>query len=258
MKRAYSGIFNLLLVLIIFNSCKDQNPDMLDVNPNGILNKKSVGESSFDLLSAANYKYMQVEIQYIEGFAPTQVALENMKIFLNQRLNKPAGIEFIYSSIKSSNKSSYSITDIDAIEKSHRKIYTKKDTIGVYFFFADAGYDKDTDNSKVLGVAYRNTSMALFQKTINNLSGGIYQPERSKLETVVLLHEFCHILGLVNVGSPMQKLHQDDANGKHCDDSNCLMHYSVETGNVVSNLIGNSMPQLDLNCIKDLQANGGK
>jgi hypothetical protein len=56
----------------------------------------------------------------------------------------------------------------------------------------------------------------------------------------------------------MQKLHQDDANGKYCDDSNCLMHYSVETGNLVSNLIGNSMPQLDLNCIKDLQANGGK
>lgn len=265
MIKGYIKILFLAITLFFIYGCEDetqlpekQPAKFTEVNPNGILNKKLVGESATDLLSSENYNYMQVEIQYVAGFAPGQTALDNMKTFLTQRLNKPDGIEFVFTSIKSPNKSSYSVNDIDAIEKSYRTIYTKKDTIGVYFFFADAGFNEDTNNSKVLGIAYRNTSMALFQKTIQNLSGGLNQPERSKLETVVLNHEFCHILGLVNVGSPMQTLHQDSAHGHHCDNSSCLMHYTVETGNVVANLLGGSMPQLDANCIQDLKANGGK
>jgi hypothetical protein len=258
--------YNLIFILILFLSisCKDQAieqiPGTIDKAPVLNLNKKPVGESSNDLLSSEQYKFMQIEIQYIEGFSPTQAALNNMETFLLQRLNKPRGIQFIFTSLQSPKKSTYSVSEIDLIEKNNRTVYTKGDTIGVYFFFADAGFNEDTNNSKVLGIAYRNTSMALFQRTIHNLSGGINQPERSKLETVVLNHEFCHILGLVNIGSPLQSQHQDadPAHGRHCDNSSCLMHYTVETGNVVTNLLGGNMPQLDANCIEDLRANGGK
>lgn len=252
------------MILLIAISCKDQAieqiPEITDKAPVVNLNKKSVGESANDMLSSGQYNFMQIEIQYIEGFSPTQAALDNMEAFLLQRLNKPRGIQFIFTSLQSPKKSTYSVSEIDLIEKTNRTVYTKGDTIGVYFFFADAGYSEDTNNSKVLGIAYRNTSMALFQQTIHNLSNGINQPERSKLETVVLNHEFCHILGLVNVGSPLQSQHQDadPAHGRHCDNSGCLMHYTVETGNVVANLLGGSMPQLDANCIEDLRANGGK
>lgn len=256
------GYFVLIVLSMFFLGCKDQAPDIvtetIKENPNQVLNKKLVGESANDLLSADQYKVMQVEIQFVEGFSPSQASLDNMKTFLLQRLHKPEGIEYIYTTIKSPNKSSYSVTDIDTIEKANRTVYSKGDTIGVYFFFADAGYDKDSNNSKVLGIAYRNTSMALFQKTIIGLSGGINQPDRVKLETVVLNHEFGHILGLVNVGSPMVSNHQDNENGHHCNNTKCLMHYTVETGNVVTNLIGSSMPQLDAQCLEDLKANGGK
>lgn len=247
------------ILFILLSGCTDDEPiHIIDDNPGGALNNKAVGESANDLLSSGKYRHLQVEVQYVVGFSPTQAALDNLQSFLGKRLNKPDGISFVYTSIPSPNKQSYSANDIANIENAHRSVFSRGDTLGVYFFFADGGYSEDSDNAKILGIAYKNTSMALFEKTIHNLSGGLNQPERSKLETVVLNHEFGHILGLVNVGTPMQAFHQDDAHGKHCDNSNCLMHYTVETGNVVTNLLGSSIPQLDENCIRDLQANGGK
>ena len=55
----------------------------------------------------------------------------------------------------------------------------------------------------------------------------------------------------------MQTEHQDAPNGKHCDDENCLMYWSVRTLNFIANLTGDA-PELDQNCLDDLQANGGK
>jgi hypothetical protein len=52
--------------------------------------------------------------------------------------------------------------------------------------------------------------------------------------------------------------HQDTAHGRHCDNTNCLMHYTVETGNVVQKILGGNLPQLDQKCIDDLRAHGGR
>jgi hypothetical protein len=94
--------------------------------------------------------------------------------------------------------------------------------------------------------------------TVQQHSGGLNQPERSRLKTAIINHEFGHILGLVNAGTPMQEHHQDTPNGRHCTDRSCLMNWVVETGNVVQNLFGGAMPELDQKCINDLRANGGK
>ena len=177
-------------------------------------------------------------MQYAQGFELTSAAVNNLKTFIEQRLNKPGGIILKQSAIAAPGKSSYTASDLAAIEDKNRKEFTREDTIAVYFFVADSKFSEDTDNSKVLGVAYRNTSMALLGSTIRELSGGLTQPERSKLETVVLQHELGHILGLVNAGTAMVTNHQDAPHGRHCDNSNCLMHYTVETGNVIAKLLG--------------------
>ncbi|MFT6970402.1 MAG: hypothetical protein ACJAXX_000967 [Roseivirga sp.] len=93
-------------------------------------------------------------------------------------------------------------------------MYNEGSTIKVYFFFADGGY---APNNNVLGIAYKNTSMVLFQSRIEELSGGVGQSSTSLLTSSVLGHEFGHILGLVNAGSTPQGDHQDTANGRHCD-----------------------------------------
>jgi len=114
-----------------------------------------------------------------------------------------------------------------------------------------------TDNH-VLGVAYKNTSAALFGKKLHDNSGGIGQPGRTKLVATVAEHEMGHLLGLVNLGSPMQTGHQDTAHGSHCSNSNCLMYYASETSDIFGFLITGSIPAFDANCRADLRANGGQ
>ena len=68
-------------------------------------------------------------------------------------------------------------------------------------------------------------------------------------------HEFGHILGLTNAGTVMQSDHEDANHKRHCNVSSCLMYWEAESG---TNLFGGNIPQLDAQCIADLQANGGK
>src|SRR5207237_5065751 len=105
---------------------------------------------------------------------------------------------------------------------------------------------------------YRNTSIALFGKTIHDNSGAVGQSSRTKLEATVLEHEIGHLLGLTDVGSPMQTPHKDATHGNHCDNSNCLMYYAAETTDVLGFLITGNIPSPDAHCIADMHANGWK
>ena len=255
-----SFLFYLLLPAFLLSGCSKDDDDPKNFNKDRHLNKMNVGTSARDLLSADKFKKVVLEIQYVQGFEPQNATVNSLKSFMEQRLNKPNGITVKLNPLPPSSfgKVAYTVNDIAAIEEKYRQEYTTSDAVAIYFFFADSRYSEDSQNGKVLGVAYRNTSMALFEKTIQELSGGLGQPSRTMLETVVMQHELGHILGLVNVGTGMVRPHQDTDNGHHCDNTSCLMYWGVETGDVIKNLLGTGMPELDQNCLNDLRANGGK
>lgn len=217
-------------------------------------NNKVVGASANDLLSAAKYSSVKIEIQYMPGFQPDAAAVNNLTSFLNSLINKPGGVTVIQTQIASASKTVLSLTDIATIEKNNRTVYTSGSQLGVYFLYTDGNYS----DGNVLGLAFRNTSMSLLGKTIHDNSGGIGQASRTKVVSTVLEHEFAHILGLVNIGSPMQTNHQDGAHGNHCNNTNCLMYYTSETTDILGILITGNIPVLDANCKADLTANGGK
>jgi predicted Zn-dependent protease len=68
-------------------------------------------------------------------------------------------------------------------------------------------------------------------------------------------HEFGHLMGLVDQGSPMQNDHKDADHGAHCINPSCLMYHAVETTGIDGT---NTIPELDAQCAVDLKANGGK
>lgn len=255
--------FSLLLIGSLFSCVDDQNPDenpAPDESPtngnNSNYHQQAVGKSAADLLSTDTYSSLEVELVYVEGYEPTAGTISNLKTFLQNRLNKPQGINITKTAIPSPGLAPYSISDIREVESSFRETFNKDNTLAVFAFITDGSYE---ENNNVLGIAYRNTSVVLFGSRIDELSGGIGQPSQSLLETTVMNHEFGHIMGLVNVGSPLQSEHQDTDHGRHCNVKSCLMYWTAETGDVVANLVGAShAPELDSQCIADLQANGGK
>ena len=244
-KTSFIKVLPICLFLSLFlTECKK---DKVDINDS---------LTPRDMLSADKYDKLIVEIDYVTGFQPTAGTLDNLKTFLEQRLNKPGGITFVQTAIASPGKSSYSFSDIKAIENSNRSEATSGSTVTAWFVFLDGDYAENSGSSKVLGIAYGTSSMAIFEKSIHEYSGGLGEPSQTVLETTVINHEFGHTLGLVNNGTGMATAHQ--ANGAHCNNKDCLMYYTAETSDVIANLIGAGIPVLDANCINDLKANGGK
>ncbi|TVQ11767.1 MAG: peptidase [Balneolaceae bacterium] len=261
MRNKTLNVLWCILLPVILICCTD-NPADVDADPdeNGppdrSENLKPVGSSASDLLSGGSYTRLVVEITYVEGFSPTDNALNMVKGFLEARVNKPGGVVVtVNDPIPPPGNSTYTVQQIRELEEKYRRTYTEGTNISVHFLFLDKDFSQ---SSNVLGIAYLNTSMALFQNIIQNNSGGIGRPSRSVLERTVMKHELGHILGLVNIGSPMQTGHQDHANGAHCDNDQCLMYHAVNTIDFLATLTGGSVPQPDQNCIDDLRANGGK
>lgn len=232
-----------------FGSCKKQDT----LPPSGIDNSVTPN----DFLSGGNYSKLVIEVQSMTGAEPTQATLDNLKAFLEQRLNKPGGVEIVQTHI-APQKPIYNLRDITDIESLHRHQHTSGTTLTAYILFVNGNYSENTSNSSVLGVAYWPSSMVIFDQTIHSYSGGLGQPSVTTLESTVSEHEFGHILGLVNNGSTMQTNHQDAPHGKHCNNQNCLMYWETENTNLMANLLGDNIPTLDNNCLSDLQANGGK
>ncbi len=230
--------------ILLFSACKKE-PLI------GALDYKTLGTSAHDLLSASNYSSLQIEINYMPGYPPDAASLTSVQSFLNTYINKPNGIQITQKQIAASGKASLSLNEVVAIEKTNRTVFTQNGVMAVHILITDGAYT----NANTSATSYWNTSYCLFGKTINNNSGGVGQVTRARLITTLLQHEFGHLLGLVGQGTPMQINHRDAANGAHCNITNCLMNYSVETSNIIA---GTAIPLLDANCVSDLKANGGK
>ncbi|WP_242085312.1 membrane metalloprotease [Aestuariivivens sediminis] len=251
-------ILSLIFVFFLTSACsKDESVDPNDSNNVNVFdNRQSTGSSAHDILSDNTFTSMRIELVYVEGYEPTETAVNNFISFLTDRIHKPLGISLNKRAITSPGKTTYSIEDIAQIEREQREIYNNGSIIAIWAYFTDGKSDKDTADNITLGTAYWNTSFVIFEETLRGLSNSPLEPNRNLLETTVINHEFGHLLGLTNLGSPMQTAHEDSEHENHCNVNNCLMYWATEYAVGIGNMTG--VPQLDAQCIADLKANGGK
>lgn len=234
------------------------------VDPSNTYDNRSVGVSANDFLSAKSYKAINVEICYVNTHAETHKLPDSVITgtvdFLNKYCNKPGGVKIFERGIPAQG-GGLTIDNLVSIEKVFRSKFVTKDqnntgvdTISIFILVTDGDYaEKD-----VLGLAYKNTSAALFDGIISAHAGESSHPTRTSILLTVLQHELGHILGLVNAGTELQSTHQDDAHGKHCDNVNCLMHHYMQKLEVINYLVNNPIPVLDSACEADLKLNGSK
>lgn len=249
----------LFIVASLVYACSSDDSSNPEDEINILDNRQSTGSSANDILSDSEFKSIIVELVYVEGFEPTQAAVDNFVFFLNSRVNKPDGISVEKRSIASPLQEAFEIEEIAQIERDERIYYNQGDQLAIWAYFSDGKSANDEGNSFVLGTAYWNTSFVIYQETLENLSNSPTEPNRSLLETTVINHEIGHLFGLTNSGTPMLTDHEDDENPKHCNVESCLMFWASESNAAVGNIMGmGSAPNLDPLCIADLQANGGK
>ncbi len=252
-------LFPFLFLFLIIGCSKDSsNPDNGTPRVDKSANLKALGASANELLSDTKFTSLTIEVVYVTGFKPTDVALNNLSQFLSQHTFKPDGISITTRAVASSNKAPFTIEEIAKIEAEERSVYNAGDEIAIFIYVADGSNEKDENEKVILGSAFRNTSVVLYGKTIERIANNSNSTAKSDVETAVLNHEFGHLFGLVDVGSPMQVNHEDPNSEAHCNVSGCLMVANIEFGGSIIDMVETNIPELDDLCVNDLVANGGR
>ena len=255
----------LIAILVVIGCSKDSDPGS---NPTDTVDKSAnllgTGDSANDILSNDVYSRMVIELAYVDGFRPTQASMTNFVNFLRDRTFKQE-IEIVYNNLPSPNKNTLTIQEIADLENENRTLYNEDDTIAIYIYFTDAVPVEDVDNQTVtLGAVYRNTSMVVYEENVRFIANQSSEITTTDVETSTVNHEFGHLLGLVDLGTPEVNPHTDPDAESHCNVLGCLMGAELQFGDGMMSAIksskakGVSVPVLDAECILDLQANGGR
>ncbi len=254
----YFGTLSLFIFLgVMIHGCSsDDSTTPSDPNAE---NNRPLGTSAADILSQNNYGSLTIELVYTNSFRPEPSSILGFKSFVQSLVNKPGGVQYIERVIPDQAGAPFSIEEIRAIEDANRSVFTQGDNLAVYVFFSNGASENDTNNSVTLGTAYRNTSIVIYQKTLEFITQT--DPEVLPiLEQTTLNHEMGHLMGLVNIqNDDIHQVHEDPDSDKHCVHEDCLMYYDA-TG------VGRQMlekwtqlravPQLEIQCLQDLQAKG--
>lgn len=252
MKKLMTLLFGASLILAACN--KDDKSDGPDILSNDL----TTGASAREILSGNQYTSILIEVQYPEGYALPSGTAADIESFMADYCHKPDGIEVRTSKLSMPAKSGYTLNDIKQIEKDNRQHYNSEKQLAIYLFLAGGDYVENADTLFTLGISYKNTSMVVFQKTIQRHSGGLGQPSTRLATSAVLQHELGHLMGLVSLAKTASE-HEDKDHPHHCNNKDCLMYWSYNGGSGMSNLLGMSQPpKFDQACISDLRVNGGK
>lgn len=261
-----SSILFLLISAFFFTQCaKDSAPVIEDPDLFKAGNLLATGASAGDLLSGETFSNMVIEAVYNPGFRPTAAAMANFTSFLQERTFKD-NINVVYRELPSPGLNEISIQQAAELEDENRTLYNEGNTLALYIYFTDAIAEGDDLQGGLvtLGAVYRNTSMIVYEQTVKFLGSQSSQITESDVETATLMHEFGHLLGLVNLGSPQVNTHDDPISPNHCIIDGCLMRAEIEFGQGMMGMLesmaakGEVVPILDSECILDLQANGGQ
>lgn len=265
------------LALMFFLGCsKDSDiTSGTNPNPNRSANLLTTGASANDILSNDTFDKLLIEIAYVSGFQPTVDAVDTLEEFIKARTFKE-NVEFKYTQLSSPNEETLTLNEVADLEKENRTAYNNGSTLAIYIYFADAPADSDdeSENLVTLGAVYRNTSMVIYETTVRDLASKSVTISVADLEAATLNHEFGHLLGLVNLGTdPVHPEHEDteidendvETGNNHCNVDGCLMRAELQFGGSMLKMMQSNIskglttvPQLDAECLLDLQSNGGR
>lgn len=282
--RTTAGILSICLTIALATGCNpfktDLSHDVVHGSESAYQTNLSPGTNAKELLTPDHFRSLQVEVQAVQGQQPSQEAINALYDFLKKYAKKPAGIqilpvETIPVPAHPAAQSGYTLQDVHQIEDANRKHYTKRGTLVLYVLFLDWNSNDDAGNDKMLGQAYSNSSVVIYKGTLKGLTPAtspttpptpntsldpsplqqlLPAPQLNPwvMEATAVMHEFGHLLGLVNLDEKASA-HEDPNHRRHCKNPQCLMYYAAESSAALSQMGGQTLPTLDADCEQDLK-----
>ena len=201
-------------------------------------------------LSDDKYTSMVVEIDYQAGYMPEQSSTDLLKTRLEQVCNKPQGIEIVLTETNFEHEGQWSASDVREKGWNEKSNNPQSDsTLYWQAIFPSGQYANDG----VLGVAVDASTIAIFGEAVDDAEGPIFnRPSAEEIENSVLVHEFGHLLGLVNLVYQSPVDHEDDEHKGHSNNEDSVMYWAVESANIGNIITGELPDDFDSDDLNDL------
>ena len=201
-------------------------------------------------LSDDKYTSMVVEIDYEAGYMPEQSSTDLLKTRLEQVCNKPQGIEIVLTETNFEHDGQWSASDVREKGWNEKSNNPQSDsTLYWQAIFPSGQYANDG----VLGVAVDASTIAIFGEAVDDAEGPIFnRPSAEEIENSVLVHEFGHLLGLVNLVYQSPVDHEDDEHKGHSNNEDSVMYWAIESANIGNIITGELPDDFDSDDLNDL------
>lgn len=197
-----------------------------------------------------------IEIDHVSGQAPDPEALELLKTRMNSLVHKDS-ITITISDRNLQGQDTWTEAELRNLESETRDHQTGGSTITTHVLYVDGEL---AGKPTVVGFAAGSRYVVIFKENIRDATSDILvRTTASQFEQSVLVHEFGHIIGLVNNGIPMQTDHEDDDHPGHSDNQNSVMWWQIERTSALDLFGDGATPtRFDANDRADVCAAGGK
>ncbi|MET0400847.1 MAG: hypothetical protein ABW123_00535, partial [Cystobacter sp.] len=223
----------------------------------------SVGAPRFEhYIRREPYPRMVLEVDGWGGYTPTDSVAQKLRRGLLGLLDKES-IEVRVDEAFPGKGADYAWSDAELFRLAEQTgtLEVPVGTIKLHVLLVDGHSARDTQQGKILGLAFPWTHLVLFRQTMDTVCGkGSPLNPCAKVELGVWAHEVGHQLGLVDNGLTMSHPHRDpDANhGRHDSSDKCVMYWAYESSSGLEGLLGLLGEQeslgFDAACRADLDA----
>lgn len=209
---------------------------------------------------------LHFELDAVEGLEPYPASLDHLTDLMGRVLGKPDGVFFDADETLApfGTDHVWTFTELADYSREHARD-DAHGPITIHVLLVDGRYQSEDDSGTVLGLAWGQRYIALFQDALRSecsggLLGGLQTQACEIAERSVWAHEIGHVIGLVDNGLGQQTPHRDAAHGRHDVSTDCLMYWAYERPAIFDTLLGrlNSGQNADIdfceNCWADLNA----
>ena len=196
-----------------------------------------------------SYKELIVEIDHAPGYNPESSTVSLLKQRLGEVCDKPDGISIKLNEVDFSETATWTADKVREIGHETMDAPPQTSVLRWHVIMPEGKYSDES----VLGVAVDASTIALFGDAIDDANGNFnFRISDEEVENSVMIHEFGHLLGLVNLVYTSPADHEDSEHPGHSNNEDSVMYWAIETFTVDAFFSGSLPTEFDQDDLDDM------